>query len=272
MTTLTSSFAIGYVNHANGKTITATTAATGYPASNLNSSTLSSAWHSTGGSLTNQNLDVDLGSSLDVDIIALIGTNLREATASRTPVMSENSNYSSPEYNPGSSGAFDTTYPALADDTPSYGRNLIVFPGTTLNSRYGRLTVSDSGHPSNFLTGRVLWFGPIWQPLISFPVKEGSFKKRREPVGVPGLERGLRVLDVQLDVLSEAEGRALESICGERLRTRRLLVVPRPDQPATWASEALYCTLTGLPTLTAWPQGGGLIFWRVSLTFRECED
>lgn len=272
MTTLTSSFAIGYVNHANGKTITATTSATGYPASNLNSPSLSLGWKSTSGSLTNQNLDVDLGSSKDVDLIALIGTNLREASATRSPVMSENSNYSSPEYNPGSASAFDTTYPPLADDTPPYGRNLIVLPPSTLNARYGRLTVSDSGHTDNYLSGRVLWFGPIWQPLISFPCKEGSFKKRRDPVGVPGMERGLRVMDVQLDVLSEAEGRALESICGERLRSRRLIVIPRPDQPATWASEVLYCTLGSLPTLTGWPQGAGEILWKVQLTFKECED
>jgi hypothetical protein len=271
MSTLTSSFLIAYLNHAAGKTISTTTAASGYPASNLNKANLSSSWHSTLTSLTTQNLDADLGSSLPIDIIALIGSNLTDS-ATRTPLTSEASNFSSPEYNPGSANVFDMAYPSLVGDYTTYGRHLIILPPSTLNSRDVRTTLNNSGNPANFLSARVYWVGPIWQPLTSFPVKEGSFKLKHEPAGVPGLERGLTVLEVTFDVLTEAEGEALRSICLARLRTGRLFVVPRPDQPATWQREALYCTLKGLPTLTAWPQGGGLIYWKVTLEFKECED
>lgn len=271
MATLTSSFAIGYVNRASGKTITATTAATGYPASNLNTSRLSLSWRSTAGSLTSQNVDVDLTSAQDIDIIALIGTNLSD-TATRSPVTSEASNYSSPEYNPGSGNVFNLSYPDLVSGTRRYGRNLIVLPGSTLNSRYVRVTLNNSGNADNRLQARVYWVGPLWQPLISFGMREGSFVVRLEPVGDPGMERALTIMDVFFDVLGEAEGKALQSICADRLRSKRLLVIPRPDQPATWQGEALYCTLQGLPKLTGWPQGGGLIFWKVQLTFKECED
>lgn len=271
MTTLTSSFAIGYVNRAAGKTVTATTAATGYPASNLSLSNLASSWQSTTGSLTSQNVDVDLASSQDIDVIALIGTNLSDS-ATRSPVTSEASNYTSPEYNPGSGSVFNLSYPDLVSGTRQYGRNLIVLPGSTLNSRYVRVTLNNSGNSDNRLSARVYWVGPLWQPLISFSLQDGSFNKRRELVGDPGMERAITYLDATFEVLTEAEGAALESICADRLRTGRLLVVPRPDQPATWQSEAVYCTLVGLPTLTSWPQGGGLIYWKVKLTFKECED
>lgn len=275
MPTLTSSFAIAYLNHASGKTITSSTAATGYPASNLNSPRLSSSWRSSTGSLTTQHVNVDLGSSQDIGVIALIGTNLTDG-ATRSPVTSESAAYSSPEYNPGSANAFDNTYPALVSNSHRYGRNLIVLPGatlsSTLNSRYVRVTLNNVAHPSNYLSARVIWAGPIWQPLLSFGIREGTFKIRRDLVGEAGVERYVTFLEVSLDVLSEAEALALESVCLARLRTGRLLVIPRPTQPTTWQSEALYCTLQGVPTRTAWPQGGGEIRWKVQLVFRECED
>jgi hypothetical protein len=275
MATLTGSIAIGYLNHASGGTITATTSATGYPASNLSNSRLSSSHRTTTGSLTSQNIDVDLASSRDIDVISLIGTNLSDS-ATRSPVTSEASDYTSPEYNPGSGNVFDLTYPGLVSDTPRYGRNLIVLPGSTLNSRYVRLTLNNSGNVDNFLSSRVYWAGPLWQPAISFAVQGEPYRKRRVLVGSPGIERYLTCLEIDLHVLTEAEGRALESICSARLRTGRLLVIPRPTQPATWLSEAIYCTLDpDVPeaiSLTAWPQGGSVLLWKVTLKFKEVED
>ena len=271
MATLTSSFAIGYVNYAAGKTITCSSRTTGYPDSNLNTSRLSTSWRSGAGSLTTQNVDVDLSSSLAIDVVALIGGNLTDA-ATRSPVLSNASNFTSPLYNPGSGNVFNLSYPDLATVSYRYGRNLIILPGQTYSPRYVRVTLNDSGNTNNYLSARVYWAGPLWQPGISFPKREGSFVLRLEPVGEPGIERVLTYMDVSFDVLSETEGRALRSIVMERLRTKRLLVIPRPDQPATWQAEALYCTLVGGVKLTNWPQGRGEQRWKVQLTFKECED
>lgn len=271
MATLTSSFAIGYINRATGKTITASTSATGYPASSLNTPALTSAWRSTAGSLTSQDITVDLTSSQDIEVMALIGANLSD-TATRTPKTGETSNLLAPEFNPGSGNAFDVSYNLPLSSTHRYGRNVIVLPGVTYNSRYVRFTLDNAGLAANFLSARVFWVGSLWQPVISFGMKEGSYKVRMEFVGEPGLERGLTFIDVSFEALTEAEGKALQAICMARLRSGRLLVIPRPTQPATWQGEALYCTLSGLPTLSAWPQGGGLNYWRVNLTFKECED
>lgn len=277
MADLTPSIAICYKNWviadptSSAKTVTATTSATGYAATNLSTPQLYSSWRSTTGSLTSQNVDVDLGASRDIGVIALIGTNLT-TSATRSPVTSESNLYTSPEYNPGSGNVFDNSNTALLDDSYPYGKHLLVFPPTTLNSRYVRLTLNDSTNPSNYLSSRVYWVGPIFQPGISFSMKEGSVKKRREIIGDPGLERFITYLEIQLDVLSEAEGRALESICSAKLRSGRLLVVLRPTQQATWQGEALYCIMAGLPTLASFPQGAGLIYWKLQLVFKECED
>ena len=274
MASLTGSIAIGYTNHASGKVITTTTAATGYPATDLSNSRLfgpGAVYRSTTGSLTTQNIDVDLASAQNIDIIALIGNNLSDA-ATRIPVTSENSGYTSPEYNPGSANVFDLTYPALISDIPRQGRNLIILPGTTLNSRYVRVTLNDSGNTNNFISSRVYWVGSLWQPTYSFQAVPDTYRKKRELIGSPGVQRYITILEVDLPALSEAEGRALESLCSARLTTGRLMVLIRPDQPATWQGEVIYCTLVGLPTLSGWPQGGGTILWKVTLIFRECED
>lgn len=276
MAALTGSIAIAYLNQASGKTVTATTSATGYPATNLSTSLLSQAWRSTSGSLTSQFLTVDLGSSKDIEIIALVGVNLSDA-ATRTPLTSDTSDFSVLEYNPGSASVFDLTWPALVSDASRYGRNLIVLPGVThptLNSRYVSVSLSNAGigNPPNYLSARVYWVGSLWQPTYSYAGQPDTFRKRAETIGEPGMERFIRFLDVDLHCLSEAEGRALESLCLARLRTGRLFVLMRPTQPASFQSEAIYCTLVGMPVLSAWPQGGGLNFWKVKLTFRECED
>lgn len=271
MATLTGSIAIGWVNRASGKTVTATTAATGYPASNLSTALMSTKWRGATGSLTAQNVDVDLGSSLDIDVIALVGFN-GEDDATRSPKTAENSGFSPTEHDPGSGNAWDaTTNQALANDTPVFGRNLIYLPGSTLNSRYVRLVLNDSGNPDNRLSASVYWVGPLWQPANSFRIEEDAYKLIYEPVGTPGIERYLRVLEVELHTLTEAEARQIASVCAERLRSKRLLVIPRPTHPENFLSEVIYCTLVELPTLSAIPIATGLR-WKVSLQFREVED
>lgn len=270
MATLTGSIAISYTNLASGKTITPITQATGYPAANLNNSLLSLAWRSTTGSLTSQALDCDLGSQQNFDIYGVIGTNLTDV-ATRVARTSEQSNFSTVE-DDNTSNAFDLTWSALVPDYSRYGRNVIRLPGTTQNARYTRITLNDSTNPNNYLSARVYWVGLLWQPTYSYAGQPDTFRKRREIIGEPGMERFITFLEVDLHCLSEVEGRALESLCSARLRTGRLFVLMRPTQPASFQSEAMYCTLVGLPVLSAWPQGGGLNFWKVKLTFRECED
>lgn len=274
MATLAGGLAIGYANRADGKTITATTAATGYAASNLNSPRQATSWRSTTGSLTAQTLIADLSSAQDIDLIALLGFNGEDdATGSYT--TSENSDLSSPEYGATSAASWDaTTWPYLVDDAGPYGRNLIHFPGTTKNSRYIGITLADSGNPDNYLSGRVFWTGPIFQPAESFLIEQEKWAIRRVVIGSPGIQRSLRAMDFDLTMQSEVEARKLESLIATKLSTGRLLVVPRPTMPESFLSEALYCRLDlekSPPARYIIPVSGGLR-WKMSLSFLECED
>lgn len=264
MATLIDAPAIGYVNRAAGKAITATNATTGYPESNLATPLLSQPWRST--TLTSVNVDVDLGSSLDIDVMALVGFN-GEDDATKSPVTSEASNYTSPEHNPGSSNAFDVTDPVLLSDTPTYGRDLIHFPGSTLNSRYVRFTLNDSGNPDAYLKASVYWAGPVWQ-------QPGGMAVSSEPlemfVGSPGVERAVRGWRITLEFLTDAESRALLSALRNKLRSGRYLLVPRPLSPATFLNEAIYCTLGEAPQRRVQPTSP--ITWDITMTFWECID
>lgn len=279
MAALTGHLAIGYLNRALGVTMSATTSATGYGAANLGLAGLNSAWHSTTGSLTSQTLIGDLAAAKDIDIIAAIGFN-GEDDATATAATSENSNLSSPEYGPATANWDATTYPELLTDATTrramypYGRNLVHFPGSTKNSRYFGVTLSDSGNPDNFLSVRVLWAGPVFQPAEGFSIEHEKWAIRRQLIGAPGIQRSLRALDFELTMVSEAEAVKIESLIAARLSTGRLVVVPRPTLTSTFLSEALYCRLDlekSPPARYIIPTSGGLR-WKISLTFLECED
>jgi hypothetical protein len=268
MATLTSSPAIGYSNLADGATITASSAAAGFPGSRLSNALLSSSWRSANAALTGVTVDVDLGSARDFDVAALVGVNFQDGHTRRWR-NGESSTFASHEHESGGAAAagFDTTYPALLDDAPSSGRNLIYCPGTTQNSRYGRFDLNDSGNPDNYLKSSVYWVGPVWQSTI-------GMDPASEPLevwsGSPGVERCLRGWAITWNWLTEAESRALLSVLRSKLRTGRYLVVPRPTTAATFLNEALYCTVLESPRRQIQPTVP--LSWSVTVSFVEVED
>ena len=70
-----------YLRHADNKsiaaTITASTASSSYPVTNLNVLPLSKHWRSTG--VTSENLQIDLGSILSIDLMGILNHNLTSA-------------------------------------------------------------------------------------------------------------------------------------------------------------------------------------------------
>lgn len=266
MSVLTSAPLIAYRNLASGLSPVASSADASFPDDNLGNSLLeSSVWHSASDVISSVTVDINLGSNLSIDIIALLGFNGSNGSV-RTPLLSTHSDLSSPNYNPGSGSVFDLTYTHDVDDTPSYGRHLIVLPGQTITSRYGRLTLTDTTSSDNQLKGSVLWLGPAWQ----FPQ---GYDISTEPLGnysgIPGVERRLRGWKLIVKALSEQDAVSLESIVNTRLRTGRLILIPHPTLPSL-LHEALYCTITSykrsyLPIISSTP-------WQVEIEFWEVED
>jgi hypothetical protein len=265
MATLTSAPAIGYVNRASGKTITATSSATGYPVANLNNARMSSSWRST--ALTATDLIADLATAQDVDVIGLLGYNGEDDADARFRT-SESSNLATPEYDSGTIDAWDaTTHAALLSDTPVYGRPSINFPSATVNSRYVGITVTDAGNADGYQKGSVFWAGPVWQPPSGMA---WSSQPLHTFVGLPGVERVINGWEMVFNYLSEAQSRQLLSVLRNKLRSGRYLIVPRPLDDTTFLHEAIYATLVEDPVRR--PQPTYPPTWSVELKFMEVED
>lgn len=112
--------------------VTASSAATGYPDDNLASRALYSSWRSATAALSGVTLTADLGASSDIDVFALLGSNLTDA-ATMTVKAGESSTFATTEYDSGSVSCFDTTHSAsvLQSMTPRFGRHVIWAPGIT---------------------------------------------------------------------------------------------------------------------------------------------
>lgn len=268
MATLTNRLAIGYDNLASGRTIVATTAATGYPASELATSRLSERWRSTSGSLTSQNLDADLASAQDFDLIGLLGVNLEDA-ATRRIYTDDVSNFATPDHDSTSGNVFDTSIPPLISGRrswPPFGRHLLYFPGSTLNDRYVRVQISNTGNTDNYLRAAVYWVSKILQLQFDWNWEPGP------PVvdGEPGLERVYRTHSFTVIGATTQQKVYIESLFYFCKRTGRCVIVPRPLQDETWISEAIYGTFQGAPRSTRMLTSDEL--WQVTLSFIEVLD
>lgn len=264
MSTLIEAPAICYLNRADGATIATTNAAANFPASNLNSPRLSTSWRSS--SLATQSIDADLGATYtDLDVFALLGVNFSNAATS-DPVFSNASNYTSPTYNPASANAFDLTYTHVLDDSPATGRNMILVPGSTQSARYLRFAVSDAANAAGYMSARVYWAGPMWQPPVGIDHEsELAFAL----LGHPGIERYIREWMLVLHALSQAEATQLQSILLNKLRSGRYLIIPHPHIPETWVREAIYARMVSAPKVLMMPRAP---YWTVEVVFREVED
>jgi hypothetical protein len=241
--TLLSTPAIGYVNLADSRTITVSSAATGYPGTRLSNPLLSESWRTAAGTLASVTVDVDLGAAQDIDVAALVGVNLDDDATRRLQLDSESTFGAPNTHDSGTGDAFDvSTYPSLLDDSPAHGRNLIYFPGSTQSARYARFTLSDSGNADNYLKASVLWVGPVWQDVTGM---QYGWSLVDELVGKPGLEQSRRVWKLAYEYVTWAEARALRSILRNILRHKRVLVVPHPTQEETFVDEAVYATVRG---------------------------
>lgn len=269
MTTLTNALAIGYNNLASGKTITATTSATGFAALNLNTARLmSQRWHSTTGNVTNQDLTTDLTSSQDYEVVAALGTNL-EDDATRQMWGDDDSGFGSPDWNPGSGDAFNVTLPPLYPTRtgwPVFGRHVIQFPSSTQNDRYVRIRLSDSGNADNYLRVGLIWISKILQLPFDFTWEPGP------PIidGSPGSQRVYRSHTFTCKGLTTQQKIHLESLFYVLKESGRCLIVPRPLTLSTYISEAIYGVFKGAPRtirmLTADER------WQIQFTFIEVLD
>lgn len=114
---------------ATATTVTATSAATEYPAGNLKALPIAQAWKSSG--LANQNIDIDLGSAKNVSLIALVNHNL--SAGARITVT----------------GASNSTFSAntVRLSVPRAARNAWTIRSGTASRQHWRITLEDASNP-----------------------------------------------------------------------------------------------------------------------------
>lgn len=126
-------------------TVTATTAASTMPASNLDKAQPTDIWRST--SLTGQSIAIDLGAAKAVDLVALLFTNLTSAATWRVQAGSTT----------GVSDYDSGTVTAWAGATQNVARpHALLFLSSPQTYRYWKITLTDAANPdSYFQAGRV---------------------------------------------------------------------------------------------------------------------
>lgn len=260
---LTGAPAIGYLNLADGVALGGF-GASGYPFSNLSNPRMSSSWRSVS-DVSDVAVSVDLGAVVDIDVVALIGDNLTLDGTEETELDNED-DFPSPHYAPGPRDAHDSTHAAILTPYAPQGNIIAHVLADTVAARYARMTLDDTGNSDGYLSARVLWVGPVWQPELGIDaesVRELVF------VGSPGMERALIQWRLVFHMQNRTKAHELESILLNKLRSGRYLIIPHPDRPETFLWEAIYATMVGAPKVV--PQAL-YPYWTTEVTFLEVVD
>ncbi len=183
---------------------------------------------------------IDFGSSVSLDGVAMIGTNLT-SSATMSVTISNNSNYRSPSYESGTLDAFD--FSLGEPESRGWGRNAIHLFPSTQSGRYMLFNMIDGSNPLGYLESSIFVAGELTQPSRQFV----SFDDEEQWIGVEGAEVATRRQSVRWTWMSESD-RAL--IRATRLAlgpTGRCLWIPRPASEATHAHEAIWCHMPKEP-------------------------
>ena len=203
-------------------TVTATTEATNFGVGNLKELPVSKTWKSTAGSLSDQKLTVDLGSSKVVSVIALINHNLRP-TATVSVRASNMSDFS------GTLTTFNVP--------PAVRRNAWRLLDVAVSRRYWEIKITDTGHPNDHLQVGYLMLGEATVLPEQFQPGWGRsprkiIRKTDSEIGTPLVGRTISkgyVLNFTF-LLDHEETETLETLL-DSLEGSPMFVVPKPDLP-----------------------------------------
>lgn len=239
----------------------------GFPLSNLSSSSLSS--HTRTPDLTADRIITwDLGSSREFNTFALMGSNATLEALGQFEAA-DNLAFSSGliQSTASLSVIFDYT---LGHNRTQYvapwGRNVIYVHPTSITKRYIRWHQSDTTNPEPYQQWAIAHVG------LSLQLKFQGWKKTPDPYGPIGSEIVLRGHEFTFMDLTQSQAYDLESLALVLKQAGRMLVIPEPLVPATWLLDAIWCTFEGVHVREPLP---GMSHrdkrWRVTLMFREVD-
>lgn len=245
------------------------TPATGYPLANLTNGQLMSRCR-TPDLATDQQLTWDFGIGLvTFNVFMLTGCNATLNTTRRFRAALDSIFTNSViESGSGLDAAFDTTLGNATTYVPPWGRTMIYIHSSTVSKRYVRWHQSDALNPDGFQEWGIARIGVAWQPANGYETYR-AIPNLNGPVGSQIAQRGL---EVTCHNLTRDEAYDLQSIYLTALSSKRLLVIPEPNLPATYLHDALWCTIEGSyvrePLAVSTPADRR---YRVVTTFREAD-
>lgn len=254
-----------------GSTVSPTanfTPVSGYPLANLRTPVLSERTR-TPDLTTDRQLTWDWGSSIEHNVLALMGSNATLTGTTRRVRDADDSGFTSNVVQSGTGldAAFNTSLQSsTAIVSPPWGKTLLYVYATSVSKRYTRWHQSDAANPDGYQSWGIARIGLGLQFEFDSSTTDDSLI-----VGSPGAERVLRVKEVNFHSLTRVQASMLEDIARSRLSTGRMLLIPEPLAPETWARDVIWCRLEGTVrkeriAYARYPSGKG---YRVVMRFVE---
>lgn len=153
----------GFQNRADTGTLTTTSQANGLPVDNLKNEHVAKVWR-TQTSTTTASVIVDALSSLSVQLIGLIGSNLTAAATFRIRMSDSDPT--------GATGELYDQSVSAGEVDPVY-RSFIHVMASAVTGRYTRIDITDAS--LDYIEAGRLFVGPYWQPSIGvqFGIRQG---------------------------------------------------------------------------------------------------
>jgi len=229
-------------------TLTASSEASGYPASNVQHIHLSRKWRSSTDSA--ESVVIDMGAAVTVDAAAIVGHNLTSAAIVRVEANSSDS-WTTPPF----SRAFDPTEECM----------MVTFPSQSY--RYWRFYFDDGSNPDTYIEAGRLFFCVHWASVDPIDAEfsrsfEDTTRVSESITGQVFADVGVkaRAMKLSLGFLSDLDCAALEVIVKASGTHEPIIVKPHD------AIEVLYARLTKLPNFSQ----SGALYWRDdTLQFKE---
>lgn len=230
------------------------------PKENLQNLQIVRVWRTN--STTTAQIDVDLGSSKIVDLLAIINHNFTVNATIRWR-LSAVSDFSTTVYD---SGTVDV-WPAIEDFGSSpwgvftwggkptqeiadlYTANVFAVLSDAKIARYIRVDISDSTNAAGYLQAGRLIVGPAYQPTINyangvefeFVDQSRVTKSRGGQTFVDEVEKFRRI---RFDLINLPEPEIFGNVFNalDRIKgiSQDVLVIPKPDEPTTWITQNIY--------------------------------
>lgn len=228
---------------ADGGTITTGSEVASLPAGNLLTPQPSDPWRAT--DLANAYVELDLGTAVEINLIALLYTNASSAATWRIRAAASQANLTAaPDYDTGS----NTFWPQSGLEDWSFTHGFIWLDASTQTRRWWRIDVSDAGNPDGYFQAGRLYLAKPFQPAtnIEFGWSVGyadPSPKRRATGGqtYPLLRSRSRVLNFSYSFMSESEMfDNLFDLNRRRGASEDVLVIVDPDATANIHERIVY--------------------------------